>query len=864
MRARNALLLVGAVVLALPPRCIGQTDTTPAPTDSTTRPTRSYFIDAARLTRERAVREVGEVLTGRVPGLLVIPGSGLTGTGSRIRMRGVQSLVDDRAPLVLVDGMRVDQAEDDFWASLSGPMSPGPLRLADLSVEDLASVEVITPAGAAVYGPGAADGVLLIRTKRTGEGPPRWRAYAAGGVRSEGASWPTNFGGVDTDSPDSLYRHGGCTLAAQAAGSCLQDFVQRFNPLAQRSPFRTALRRQYGLSVSGGSNRAEYRLAGDFSGSDGPFASSVASPDPNYYRAVNSRGRATVRPWSNLEVSGSLAHISSDLRLPPDVLSNVVFGPSDSTGFSWGPSFRNRNSQGVERTSGVLEARWTPWPWLALHGLAGWDAVGLQNSAVSLYSRATPRIGGSSAEGHSDSRRRTLTLEGTVSYTLSSRIRSTTTLGVQHLRDSLDQAWTLSTDTGSGFPVCRGCVTAGTVEWRHSLGYYAEERLQFGRRVIVTGALRHDSFKEFRQSMMHPSLGVSWVARDTDGAFLNVLALRAAYGSAGRGLPSFLPIVFVPLGTPVPRVDLEQTKSVELGADASLMGRRLNAELTYYDMRSDVLEHPYLSTPSGYYQIYSSGGVISNRGIEAVLFGKVLASPRIAWDVSLSLWGNRNRLLKFDSAQQCFDPVDWQCLRAGYPVGGYWTFPITYADSNGDGIIAGREVDRVPQPQWAGTPYPTQGAMLTSGWTLGNTFRLSATLDYRAGQTLFNADAWWRCAHGTCRQANDPRTPLAQQAEALVAPSEATPMFFEDADYLKLRELALTFVAPPTVAAALRARAATITLAGRDLATWTGYSGVDPEAGSYGVGAPGQPRLIQDFATLPVPHSWTLRLDLSY
>src|SRR5207249_348065 len=107
---------------------------------STTRPTRSYFIDAARLTRERAVREVGEVLTGRVPGLLVIPGSGLTGTGSRIRMRGVQSLVDDRAPLVLVDGMRVDQAEDDFWASLSGPMSPGPLRLADLSVEDLASV----------------------------------------------------------------------------------------------------------------------------------------------------------------------------------------------------------------------------------------------------------------------------------------------------------------------------------------------------------------------------------------------------------------------------------------------------------------------------------------------------------------------------------------------------------------------------------------------------------------------------------------------------------------------------------------------------------------------------------------------------
>jgi len=89
-------------------------------------------------------------------------------------------------------------------------------------------------------------------------------------------------------------------------------------------------------------------------------------------------------------------------------------------------------------------------------------------------------------------------------------------------------------------------------------------------------------------------------------------------------------------------------------------------------------------------------------------------------------------------------------------------------------------------------------------------------------------------------------------------------MFFEDADFLKLRELALTYFAPPGTAAALRARAATITLAGRNLATWTGYSGVDPEAGSYGTASQGHPRMIEDFATLPLPHSWTLRVNLAY
>src|SRR5207302_1339795 len=83
------------------------------------------------ITREGAVRDVDELLMDRVPGLLVVPGSGLTGTGSRIRMRGVQSLVDDRPPLVFVDGMRVDQTEDDYWASMSGPVAPGPLRLSD-------------------------------------------------------------------------------------------------------------------------------------------------------------------------------------------------------------------------------------------------------------------------------------------------------------------------------------------------------------------------------------------------------------------------------------------------------------------------------------------------------------------------------------------------------------------------------------------------------------------------------------------------------------------------------------------------------------------------------------------------------------
>jgi len=164
---------------------------------------------------------------------------------------------------------------------------------------------------------------------------------------------------------------------------------------------------------------------------------------------------------------------------------------------------------------------------------------------------------------------------------------------------------------------------------------------------------------------------------------------------------------------------------------------------------------------------------------------------------------------------------------------------------------------------WVGTPYPTQGAMLTSEWSLGGSFRASLTLDYRAGQRLFNEAAFYRCRYGTCRAAVDLRTPLAEQASAVII-FQPTTGYFEDADYLKLREISLSFSTPPKLAAALRARAATITLAGRNLATWTGYSGGDPESGSYGTIVPGWPRIIADGGALPVPHTWTLRLQLAY
>src|SRR5206468_304027 len=113
--------------------------------------------------------------------------------------------------------------------------------------------------------------------------------------------------------------------------------------------------------------------------------------------------------------------------------------------------------------------------------------------------------------------------------------------------------------------------------------------------------------------------------------------------------------------------------------------------------------------------------------VEAAVTGKLLTGPRIGWDVTLSLWGNRNRLLQLHGPPVWPQAVGGDLAQRpvpGYPVGGYWTWPIpSYVDANGDGIITGSEVRLGPEPVWAGTPYPTPGAALTSQWTPGSRFR---------------------------------------------------------------------------------------------------------------------------------------------
>ncbi len=102
-------------------------------------------------------------IQGKAPGVQIITGSGLAGSGSLVRIRGVASISAGGDPLYVVDGIPITQ--DYFLRGNSGAMNQNPL--ATLNPNDIESVEILKDASAtAIYGSRGANGVILITTKR--------------------------------------------------------------------------------------------------------------------------------------------------------------------------------------------------------------------------------------------------------------------------------------------------------------------------------------------------------------------------------------------------------------------------------------------------------------------------------------------------------------------------------------------------------------------------------------------------------------------------------------------------------------------------------------------------------------------------
>ena len=162
---------------------------------------------------------------------------------------------------------------------------------------------------------------------------------------------------------------------------------------------------------------------------------------------------------------------------------------------------------------------------------------------------------------------------------------------------------------------------------------------------------------------------------------------------------------------------------------------------------------------------------------------------------------------------------------------------------------------------YLGSPLPSREVSVTPSLTLYRRVRLSALLNYRGGFTVYNAGQEFRCAvFVRCEEAFAPGSSLALQARRVAGLLGTSAGYIEDATFWKLREISLTFDAPSGWARLVRAASLSLTLAGRNLVTWTDYTGFDPEISFNGTSN----FSTAEFFTQPPVRYLTARLSLGW
>jgi TonB-dependent starch-binding outer membrane protein SusC len=166
---------------------------------------------------------------------------------------------------------------------------------------------------------------------------------------------------------------------------------------------------------------------------------------------------------------------------------------------------------------------------------------------------------------------------------------------------------------------------------------------------------------------------------------------------------------------------------------------------------------------------------------------------------------------------------------------------------------------------YVGPNLPVAEMSLFTGLEIFNRkVRIQGLVDAKVGGYQLNGTERIRCDNRlNCRGVADPTAPLWEQARAIVVrttPSRSQHGYVEKTDFLRFREVSVTYTLPDAWARLISASRATVSAAGRNLGVLTNYTGLDPESGYFSTNT----GLVSDFQTQPPPTLWTFKVNVTF
>lgn len=857
---------------------------------------------------ERAppAQSIEKVMQGQVTGAYIEQNSGAPGGGIQVRLRGVSTLIGESEPLYVMDGIMVSNvavaSNANAVTAASGGSNPSLTqdnlvnRIADLNPNDIARIDILKGASAAaLYGSRAANGVILITTRRGRPGATRVTLDQRVGF----FDLRNKFG----------FRKWTFDEAVDAFGA---DAVEPFfdangQPLFQADmeeqlAGRQDLSWQTSATISGGSEETQYFLSGSWKEDAGAIVNTFADE-----QSLRANITHHIADRLRIDVNANMVHSLSDRGLT----NNDNSGTSYYMAFPFTPSFTNlaadangvfpenpfersnplqtaslmSNEEEVWRLIAGTTANWRVFDSgshsFALNGVFGVDYFEQKNDLFfppELEFEDADGLPGTSLLSTSDNT--DITVSGHAVYTYGNPlgVNSTTTAGIQFEDRERNTARISAFGLIAGQPGRDDGIQTATREQRvriKDLGFFAqEELLLLDERLLLTGGIRADRSSvnaETDEFFFYPKVSASYVFERLLGS-VDALKLRTAWGQSGNqplfgqkftplttGNIDGLPGLTVQGTVADEGLQPEQQTEIEVGFDLTLLDSRAQLEATGFQKTIEDLL--LLRTPSpstGFGTEILNGGELRVRGLELALRATPVRTDRFTWASSTTFYRNYSEITEL--------PVE------PFEVGGFGTglgaFRIEQGASATQivGTIGGDSVARI------GDATPDFRMAFSNDFTWRG-FRLSSLFDWSHGNSVINLTRFLADAGQNSADYAAPLRPCpilgrdAGPGECRITTNSETGdirPYIEGASYLKLRELSLGYDVPTSLTQSLfggAVESASLTLSGRDLVTWTGYSGVDPEVSNFG----NQPvaRNI-DVAPYPLSRSWWLGLRLAF
>jgi TonB-linked SusC/RagA family outer membrane protein len=553
-------------------------------------------IDVAKKMEEAPIRSMGDVLVAKAPGVQVLPGN-MTGSGGRVRIRGTASISLSNDPIYVIDGIRMTSGSGSGSNSTGGGAGVGGTthsRVADINPEEIENIEIVKgPSAATLYGTDAANGVIVITTKRGRAGAARWTVYADQGMVQDRNDYPTMYAilGHRPATPNTpikcLLKETSAAVSATGA-TCVVDSLTSVNVYDDDflTPIKDGWRNQLGLQVAGGTESVRYFVSGDQEKEMGPYGipdferqrfDTLKIPIDDYVARPNALRKGAYRANLNMAVSPKLdlAVTSGFIRLEqrlPQVDNNVnsfwyngMVGPGfkgPGPGYTGignlgqrlygyaqhtpGNIFQTLAKQQVSRFIGSTNGNWRPTGWLAIRGDVGMDLTDRVDN--SLCMRAQCANFGTQREGFASDRRAdilnfTTNLSGSGSWQPRPWLNLKSTAGMQYgsfeLESNIAQGNQLPPGARTADDGAIPSVTTNTI-LQKTVGLFVEEVVALNDRLFLTAALRTDQNSAFGtnfQRVYYPKGAISWIISD-EGFFpqmgwLNQFRLRTAVGASG-------------------------------------------------------------------------------------------------------------------------------------------------------------------------------------------------------------------------------------------------------------------------------------------------------------------------------------------